>query len=134
MRLYIAIVVSTMIYGSTAWLFTDEIKRKLNGVNSKMVSHITKRSIHDEAREPTFDIISHVLKRRWSYLGHLLRMDENRIVHRSIIELSPSVAPFIPGSLLDDTPYETVQEMKDVAANRDTWEAAWRSRRNVGEQ
>ena len=127
-RLYASVVVSTMIYGSSAWLFTKDIKRKLNGVNSRMLSLITKRTIHEEAKDPTLDIIESVLKRRWSFLGHILRMDEDRAVHRILLKLSPEAAPYVPGSLLDDTSYETVHEMKVVAADREQWKAAWKSK------
>ena len=120
-RLYAALIVSTMIYGSSAWLFDEDLKRSLNGTNSKMVSLITKRSVHEEAREPTFDIVEHVLQRRRSYLGHILRMDENRAVRQFLLELSPREAPFIPGSLLDDTEYNNVEDMIMAASDRNLW-------------
>ena len=120
-RLYAALVVPTMVYGSSAWLFDDNLKRNLNGVNSKMLSSITKRSIHEEARQPTFNIIEHVLQRRKVYLGHILRMNENRTVRRFLLELSPHEAPFIPGSLLDDMDFENVEDMIAAAADRNSW-------------
>ena len=104
-RLYVSLVVSTMIYGSSAWFISDKVKRKLNNTNSKLLSLITKRTIHEEAKNPSFDIIKHILQQRWNYLGHILRMDKNRAVRRYLLELSPSKAPFIPGSLLDNTPF-----------------------------
>ena len=120
-----------MIYGSSAWLVTEEIKRKLNGVNSRMLSLITKCTIHQEAKHPTLDIIERVLKRRWSYLGYILRMDEGRAVQPFLLNLSPEASPYVPGSLLDDTSYETVHEMKEAAAAREQWKAAWKLKRNV---
>ena len=50
-RLYTSVVVSTMIYGSSAWLFTKDIKRKMNGVHSQRLSLITKRTIPEDARK-----------------------------------------------------------------------------------
>ena len=41
-RLYRALIVST---GCCAWLFTNSMRKKTNGVNSKMLSQITQRSI-----------------------------------------------------------------------------------------
>ena len=120
-RLYAALVISTMIYGSSAWLFEEKLRRSLNGINSKMLAAITKRTIHEEAREPTFNVVNHVLKRRRAYLGHILRMEPHRAVRRYLLELNPNEAPFIPGSLLDDTDYETVDQMLNDADNRTLW-------------
>ena len=54
-----------------------------------MLSQITKRTIHEEAREPSFDTVNHVLDRRWVYLGHILRLDQHRALKKFLIELSP---------------------------------------------
>ena len=86
-----------------------------------MLSSISKRTIHEEASNPTFNIIDYVLTRRKSYLGHMLRLEPDRAVRRFLFELSADSAPFIPGSLLDDTDYETVEEMITAAENRDGW-------------
>ena len=120
-RLYSALVVQTMIYGSSAWLLDTKLKKNLNGVSSKMLTSITKRSIHEEASSPTFDIVDHVLKRRKSYLGHILRLDPERGVRRYLLELNPDTAPFVPGSLLSDTSYETVEEIIEAAQDRLEW-------------
>ena len=118
-----------MTYGSTAWLFTNDMKQKLNGVNSKMVSQVTKRTIHDEAREPSFNVVEYVLEKTWSYLRHILRLDAYGAVRRFLLELSAAERPFIPGTLLADTPYETVAELVDAASDRDHWKALWRDGR-----
>ena len=120
-RLYSALVVQTMIYGSSAWLLDTKLKKNLNGVSSKMLTSITKRSIHEEASSPTFDIVDHVLKRRKSYLGHILRLDPERGVRRYLLELNPDTTPFVPGSLLADTSFETVEDMIEAAQDRLEW-------------
>ena len=124
-RLYACLIVSTMVYGSSALLFTEELARKLNGVSSKMLSIITKRSVHDEARDPTFDTVISVRLRRWNYLGHILRLEEHRAVRRYLLDLSPVEAPFIHGSLLDDTQFQTVQEAIEAASDREHWKGLW---------
>ena len=121
LRLFVAIVGSTMLHGSSAWFAVDQVKRMINGVNSKLTSQITKRTIHQEAKHPSYDIISAMLQRRWSYLGHILRMDEDRTVRRFLLELSPTSAPFPAGSLLEQMPFETVEEAVTVAHNRERW-------------
>ena len=120
-RLYAALVASTSIYGSCAWLLDDNMKRSLNGMNSKMLSQVTKRTIHQEASQPTFDISAQVMRRRKAYLGHILRMDPERMVRRFVLELNPPTAPFVPGSLLADTEYQSVREMIEAAEDRALW-------------
>ena len=128
LRLFETLIVSTMIYGSSAWFLINNIKRKINGISSKMLSQISKRSIHEEARKPSLDVLGLIMKRRWSYLGHILRINENRAVRRYLLELSPNEALFIPGSLLADTRFSTVDEMINVANDREQWKATWRKR------
>ena len=98
-----------------------KLKKNLDGVSSKMLTSIKKRSIHEEASSPTFDIVDHVLKRRKSYLGHILRLDPERGVRRYLLELNPETTPFVPGSLLADTSCETVEDMIEAAQDRLEW-------------
>ena len=130
-RLFAAVVVSALIYGCEAWLFTDTIARNLNGINSKMLALITKRTIHEEARDPSSDTVEQVYRRRWSYLGHVLRLDDDRAVRRYLLELSPQESPFIPGSLLADTEFDNVVDMAQVAINRDQWKGSYQPRRDT---
>ena len=127
-RLFTTLIVSTMTYGSSAWLFTTDIQRKINGVSSKMLSQITKRTIHQEAKYPTLNVVKQILKRRWNYLGHILRLNENRALRRYLLELSPTEAPFIPGSLLADTKFDTVNDLIAAANNRENWKELWNCR------
>ena len=95
-----------------------------------MLSLIIVRSIHQEAREPTFHVINHVMKLRWGYLGHILQMDENRALRKYLLELQPSEPPFTEGSLLEDTNFSSLAEMIEAASDRDQWRDAQRTRRN----
>ena len=118
--LYRAVVVSTMAYGSEAWMFTDQMRRKVNGINSKMLSQITRRTIHEEARSPAFNTVEHVLSRRWEYLGHILRLDENRALKQIAINIAPDF-PYQEGSLLSDTSFRSIAETKEAAQDRAKW-------------
>ena len=53
---------SLMTYGCESWTLTEKVKRRINGVNSQMLSHITGNSVQVEARRATtrHDIIKHI--------------------------------------------------------------------------
>ena len=120
LRLYRTLVVSTMIYGSKAWMFTDAMRKRVNGANSKMLAQITRRSIHQEASSPTFCAVDQVLKRRWEYLGHILRLDDHRALKQFVINLAPAF-PYQDGSLLSDTTFRNVEAMRTAASDRNAW-------------
>jgi hypothetical protein len=86
-----------------------------------MLSAITRRTIHEKAKHPTFDIIDFLLNQRWNYLGHILRMDEDRALRKFLLHLQPDQAPFVPGSLLDDTNFSSLDEAIQAAQGRATW-------------
>ena len=51
-RLYAVLVISTHIYGNSAWFFGEPLKRTLNNTSSKMLSVMTKRKVHEKAGSP----------------------------------------------------------------------------------
>ena len=130
-RLYRSLVVQSLIYGSEAWFFKDGIRKSVNGVNSKFLSQITKNSIHAEARHPSFSVVDDILKRRWQYLGHILRMENYRTLRRFLLELAPREAPFTDGSLLGDTNFRSQDEMIETACDRIKWRAERKTRQMV---
>ena len=63
----------------------------LNGDNSRMVSRIAGKSVHEEAskRTLTFDVVVRIRARRLQWVGHILRMksdDEGNhlMVHKAV--------------------------------------------------
>ena len=130
-RLYRSLIVSTMTYGAEAWLVTEAVHKKLNGVNSKMLALITRRTIHEEAREPSYDTVEYVRNRRHDFLGHVLRMDENRALWRFLLELSPSEAPFKQGSLMSETSFQNVMEMLEAVEDRELWRNMRKNNREI---
>ena len=59
LRIYITSVCSQLTYGSEAWKLDAPTIRKLNGVNSRILHHITGKTIREEASADTrsFDIV-----------------------------------------------------------------------------
>ena len=104
-----------MTHGSEAWVLNTKVKKMINSVNSKMLSQITKRSIHEEAKHPTFNVINHIKARRFEYLGHILRLDNDRTLKSLLIQSMRDTAPFREGSLAAETPFQTKDQLVTAA-------------------
>ncbi len=50
-----------------------------------MLATITGRTIQKEARNPTINVVMKARNRRWSWLGHVLRMPEHRLVRQVLL-------------------------------------------------
>ena len=95
-------VKSIMVYGSEVWRLTAEVRRAINGANSKMVAAITGRTIREEATEVrTCDAVTGIRATRQKCLGCILRMDPKRMVHIAVKKL---YANRLEGDLLMDVP------------------------------
>ena len=97
---------------------TLPVQRMINSICSKQLSLITKRTIHQEAKHPTIDALGQIKRRRHEYLGHILRLDPSRLLHRFIAEI-PSLHK--QGSLTSEVPFRTMDDMKVAAEDRDAW-------------
>ncbi len=70
-----------------------ENRRKLNGTVSKILSRITGRTIADEAREPTLNVMMRARDRRWNWLDHILCVEEHQVNSTSTYELRQETNP-----------------------------------------
>ena len=140
LRIYKVGVCSKLTYGCEAWELDDSACRLLNGANSRMLSHITGRSAHEEASDKTrtFDVLAAIRARRMKWVGHILRMSPERLVHKALRHMhSTRPAPakrhdiatrnneyvtYSRGDLLMDVPANvTWDELIKFAANRHRW-------------
>ena len=92
---------------------------KINGWNARCLSILSGRTIHEEARWPSVDLVSALRVRRLSWLGHILRRDDTRLTKR-VLMLSQQ--PYRDGSLLMDAPpHASMDELLEIAQDRDEW-------------
>ena len=104
-----------------AWYMDDEVRRKINGANSRMVSVITGNTQRQEATEATctFNLVRAIRARRLQCLGHILRMDEGRLLRKAVQHMYTHRSE---GDLLMDAPKTTSWlELKQWAKDRKKW-------------
>ena len=121
LRLYEAAVLSLLTYGCETWSLCEKTRRCLNGANSRMLAHITGKSIREEARPQTtsLNLVRQIRIRRYRWLGHILRTSPERLIHQALKCQSVMDAP---GNLLMDAPpYTSPQDLRRQAADRATW-------------
>ena len=121
-RLYKAVVCSQLTYGSEAWALSSSVIKAINGANSKMMSRITNKTIHEEtsADTRTFDLVRWIRGCRVQWLGHILRMDKRRMVYKAVHHLY--LHQRREGDILMDAPTGyTWDELCMIAADRSRW-------------
>ena len=129
LRLYKSSVCSVMTYGAEAWRLNDTVSKALNGANSQMLSVISGKSPHEEASATTrtFDLLRWIRARRLQWLGHILRMGDERKLKQAVFELFKAPSQ---GDLLMDAPkVNSWRELKQFAADRVYWRARVRGLR-----
>ena len=121
LRLYAACVCSTLTHGSEAWTLTPSAMKALNGFNSRQLHRITGRPYRDEATHPSYDLLAAIRLRRHRWLGHILRMPPERLLHRAVRALGQRGGPpYQPGSLLMDATLP-VDQLSLRATDRTLW-------------
>ena len=121
LRLYILGCCSILTYGSEAWTLDERTCKIINGANAFMLSHITGKSRHEESSYNTssFNILLWIRSRRLKWLGHILRMDDSRLVKQAVKQIHTHRRQ---GDLLMDTDSELSWEaLLTKASDRDEW-------------
>ncbi len=73
--------------------------------------------IAEEARTPTENFLMNMRDRRWSWLGHVLSMAEDRLVRKVLLNC---VQP-TQESLYGDIPDLDVRRAMEIAQDREKW-------------
>ena len=123
LKVYKLAVCSLLVYGSEAWNLDQQTCAAINGANDRCLSRLTGKSAHQEAsaHTRTYDLVRSIRKCRSKWLGHILRMQQDRMVRRA------AIAQFHrgnPGNLFMDIPANMqLDEIIAAAEDRDTWKA-----------
>ena len=124
LKMYSTAVCSTFTHACESWDFTEAVRKTVNGFNSRCLNVITKEGYRVTATTPKFNLVLAIRKRRIRYLGHILRMDEDRLVRRTLLAYVCSKTHGIPaGSLMDDEfcKNRSVAELSALANDRRRW-------------
>jgi len=100
--LYQSGVLSTLTHCHEVWRLNKQVMKMLGGFNAKCLSVITGKSIRDERVQPSVDLIRLLRVRRLRWLGHILRLDDERLLRRTM--MASMQQPYPEGSILMDAP------------------------------
>ena len=84
LKLYQTSVCSTFTHACEAWNLTDSVKTMINGFNSRCLHVITNKDYRETATNPDVNILLLIRCRRMRFVGHVLRMDEQRLLRRTL--------------------------------------------------
>ena len=93
----------------------------LNGANARLLSRFTGKDAHKEASpsSQTYNLVSAIKKRRLKWLGHILRMEGDRLVKFATkTQFDQGLAGDLFEGLPTDWDYEHIS---DVTSNRNLW-------------
>ncbi len=82
----------------TSFSTPQAVRRNLNSTASKLLSRITGRTIADEARRPSVDVVMRARDQRWNWLGHILRMEGHCLTRQFLLQCVKQT----PESILGD--------------------------------
>ncbi len=74
---------------------------------------------------PALDVVMRARDRRWNWLGHILRLEEHRVIRQVLINC---VKP-TPDSLFGDVPELDSRNAAELAVDRDKWKSLRASKR-----
>ena len=119
-RLYKSAVCSTLNHGCEAWTFSHSVRKTLNGFNSRCLSFITGENRRDTATQPGFDLVSAVIRRRLRFAGHILRMDEDRLLRQTLLAYLNNLK-CRGESILHGCEHMSSEETIELAKDRSAW-------------
>eukprot|EP01048_Picozoa_sp_COSAG05_P006899 COSAG05_NODE_467_length_9529_cov_27.560976_5_plen_157_part_00 len=128
LRLYATYVVSVLSSGIQAWPFGEKERKKLQQWNAKMMVKLVGvgedgdlgAAVRAQHRDPEVDIVGILRPRRLKWLGHVLRMPEDKLICRVMLRHE---APYPAGSMQANEAvpeHESLAELVELAGNHET--------------
>src|SRR5688572_9559886 len=87
LKIYETLVIPVLLYGSECWCLRKEDERKLLAIEMNWLRRIKRRSKRDRIKNEVTrkelgqeeTVIDRIRKKRLTWLGHVMRMDNNRL-------------------------------------------------------
>lgn len=121
LQLYKSAVISTLSHCHEVWKLDKRIMKKIGGWNARCLSIITGNEIRDERIRPSVDVIKDMRMSRLRWLGHILRLDEDRLLRKVVLALAKrriEGKPIPTGSILMDAPlHDSLEELVELAGD-----------------
>ena len=116
-----------MTYRCESWLLDVKTRRMINGVNSRLLSHFTGKSVQQEARPATtsLNLVRRLRQLRLRWLGNILRGENTRLIFKAIE--AQHAHNMEGGLLMDAPPFNKIQDLIPLAVDREGWSALVRS-------
>ena len=123
LRLYLAGVISVLVYGCEAWRMTENALKALRGWNAKCLIQFTERERVEECRSPSIDLLGFIEKRRVVWLGKILRASETSLLRQVVLAQCESwIGSYPIGSLFESAPkHDTIEELIEMARDEKFW-------------
>ena len=114
-RLYRTAVCSTFTHACEALDLNENVKKMINGFNSRCIHVITKKEYRDTATIPDHDLVLSIRRRS------ILRMDTSKLLRRTLVAHVEGGDSLPTGSLLQDCDGRTVKQLSKLARDRRQW-------------
>ena len=121
LRFYKTAVCSIFTHACEAWDMTQKVMKRINGFNSRSLHRITNESYHSTATTPVYNLNLAIRRRRLRYLGHIMRMDCDRLVKRCLIAYVRGGNAPPAGSLMMDCENTSIDNLIAAAEDRVGW-------------
>ena len=122
-RLFMVYIQSTVLHGCETWRMDEKTEKALNSFNSRCMARMTGRTIHEEASNPSHNLVAAAYERRRCWLGHVLRMEEGRYARLALqatFEADRQVSSSLVGRTTCGTDL-TWEALEELAGDRTAW-------------
>ena len=123
MKIYKTAICSLLTYGSEAWDLDEASAAMINGANARLLSRFTGKDAHAEAsaRTRSYDLVQAIRLRRFKWVGHIMRMDGDRLVKLAV---QSQFKHEYEGSMLSDLPdHMKYNDIVQAAQQRKLWKS-----------
>ena len=121
LRLYKTAVCFSLTHACEAWDMSQRVTRSINGFNSRCLHLITKKSYRSTATAPDYNLLLAIRRRRLRFLGHILRLNDSRLLKQSLTAYVRGGTAPPTGSLMMDCENVPLVELQLAAEDRTAW-------------